>query len=142
MSISIGILKGYLQLEDNFTNPMLNAEKRFSASVYNITKAGVALKSEGIGISAVGAALTGVGVVKLRYTMRDYPRPYRAWGYPIIPAIFILFSACFLVVTVYNDVTAYINGKSELINSFFGLLIVVAGFPLYWYFNRRKNLNG
>ena len=93
-------------------------------------------------ISWLFYALTGVGVVKLRYTMRDYPRPYRAWGYPIIPAIFIIFSACFLIVTVYNDVTAYINGRSELINSFFGLLIVVAGFPLYWYFNRRKNLDG
>ena len=85
-------------------------------------------------------ALTGVGVVKLRYTMRDHPRPYKAWGYPVIPAVFILFSACFLVITVYNDVTAYIDGKTQLINSFFGLLIVAAGFPLYWYFNRRKKL--
>lgn len=65
MSISIGILKGILQLEDNFSNPMLNAEKRFSASVGNITKAGDGLQTVGIGITAVGAALTGLAAVSV-----------------------------------------------------------------------------
>ena len=86
-------------------------------------------------------ALTGIGVVRLRYTMKDHPRTYRVWGYPWIPAVFIIFSSAFLIITVYNDVLAYINGRSELINSFFGLLIVTAGFPLYWYFRRRKRLD-
>jgi TP901 family phage tail tape measure protein len=65
MSISIGILKGLLQLEDNFSNPMLNAEKRFSASVHNITKAGEGLQTVGVGITAVGAALTALAAVSV-----------------------------------------------------------------------------
>jgi TP901 family phage tail tape measure protein len=63
MSISIGILKGYLQLEDNFSNPMLNAEKRFSAAVNNITKAGEGLQTVGKGLTAVGAAFTALAAV-------------------------------------------------------------------------------
>jgi TP901 family phage tail tape measure protein len=62
MSISIGILKGYLQLEDNFSNPMLNAEKRFSAAVNNITKAGEGIETVGKGLTVVGAAFAALAV--------------------------------------------------------------------------------
>jgi TP901 family phage tail tape measure protein len=60
MSISIGILKGYLHLEDNFSSPMLNAEKRFSAAVNNITKAGEGIQTVGKGLTVVGAAFTAL----------------------------------------------------------------------------------
>jgi TP901 family phage tail tape measure protein len=60
MSTSIGILKGYLQLEDNFSNPMLNAEKRFSAAVNNIAKTGEGIQSIGKGLTLVGAAFTAL----------------------------------------------------------------------------------
>src|ERR1700692_1327411 len=33
---------------------------------------------------------TVLGVIKLRITQPDLPRPYRAWGYPITPVVFLL----------------------------------------------------
>src|SRR5260370_30214142 len=30
-----------------------------------------------------------LGVIKLRYTHPTQPRPYRAWGYPVTPLIFL-----------------------------------------------------
>ena len=40
---------------------------------------------------------TVLGVIKLRITQPDLPRPYRAWGYPVTPVIFLL-------VTAFHDV--------------------------------------
>ena len=33
---------------------------------------------------------TVLGVIKLRITRPDLPRPYRAWGYPVTPLVFLL----------------------------------------------------
>jgi APA family basic amino acid/polyamine antiporter len=45
--------------------------------------------------------LTVLGVIVLRYTQPDLPRPYRAWGYPVTPIIFLsvtLFMMLYLVI--------------------------------------------
>jgi basic amino acid/polyamine antiporter, APA family len=45
--------------------------------------------------------LTVLGVIVLRYTQPELPRPYRAWGYPVTPLIFLsvtLFMMLYLVV--------------------------------------------
>jgi APA family basic amino acid/polyamine antiporter len=43
------------------------------------------------------ALLTVAGVCVLRYTAPDLPRPYRVWGYPLTPAVFVLLNAVILV---------------------------------------------
>jgi APA family basic amino acid/polyamine antiporter len=43
------------------------------------------------------SALTVLGVFVLRWRRPDLPRPYRAWGYPVTPAIFLLVSAWMLI---------------------------------------------
>jgi APA family basic amino acid/polyamine antiporter len=83
------------------------------------------------------------GVFILRRKMPDTPRPYRVPGYPVVPAIFVLFATAFLAFTIYNDVTAYraalAADKPALINSAFGTLLVFLGTPIYlWYRFRRK----
>lgn len=83
-------------------------------------------------------ALGAYGVFVLRKKMPDAPRPYKVWGYPYIPAIFVLFAAAYVVITLYNDVTAYMNNTSPLINSVFGLCLVATGLPFYYYFQRKK----
>ena len=60
------------------------------------------------------------------------------WGYPYIPAIFIVFAFAFVIFTVYNDVVNYMNGNSRIINSLFGLLITLTGIPFYIWFKRRN----
>lgn len=43
------------------------------------------------------ALLTVAGVFVLRYTAPDLPRPYRVWGYPFTPAVFVLLNVVILV---------------------------------------------
>ena len=75
--------------------------------------------------------------------MPDAERPYRVPGYPVVPAIFILFSIFFVCVTLYNDINNYainnfLPGEPRIIKSLFGLLFVAAGIPLYIYFKKRQ----
>ena len=47
--------------------------------------------------------LTALAVVVLRRTLPDAPRPYRVFGYPYVPIIFVLGSAWFLVNTLMEE---------------------------------------
>ncbi|HEV8512522.1 MAG TPA: amino acid permease [Cyclobacteriaceae bacterium] len=89
-------------------------------------------------VSWVFYGLSAVGVMVLRKKMPDASRPYKTWGYPFVPLTFILVSALFLVITLYNDITNYVNGTTPLINSLFGLALTALGIPLYFYFKKRS----
>ena len=56
-------------------------------------------------------------------------RPYKTWGYPIVPALFIVAAAVLL----------YYTFTDNLRNSFAGVLIILAGVPVYWYFAKRRS---
>jgi APA family basic amino acid/polyamine antiporter len=70
---------------------------------------------------------TAVGVFILRKKMPDAHRPYKVWGYPFVPAIFILFCIGLFVNT-------FITQPREAI---IGLCLILSGAPLYWYFNNK-----
>jgi len=74
------------------------------------------------------------GVFILRSKMPKVDRPYKVWGYPLIPAVFVLFTLFYLVMTLYTDITAYTAGKTSIINSLMGIFLTCLGIPLYWYF--------
>ncbi len=84
-------------------------------------------------------ALSAVGVMVLRKKAPNAVRPYKTWGYPYVPLAFISIASFFLVVTLYNDITNYLNGITPLINSLFGLALTAMGIPLYFYFKRKDN---
>lgn len=66
--------------------------------------------------------LTIIGLFKLRFKKPDLERPYKAFGYPIVPAIYILAaSSVLLVLLIYKWKFAGL-----------GLLIVLAGIPVYY----------
>ncbi len=90
-------------------------------------------------MSWVFYGLVVIGVFIMRKKLPDAERPYKAWGYPLIPLIFVLFTAVYIGTTLYNDITNYLNGSSPIINSVFGLLLTVIGIPLYYYFKRKKD---
>jgi basic amino acid/polyamine antiporter, APA family len=65
--------------------------------------------------------LTITGVLRLRLTRPEMPRPYRAWGYPIVPLIYIAGASAVLVcLFAYRSSTTWP-----------GLLIVLCGVPVY-----------
>jgi APA family basic amino acid/polyamine antiporter len=72
-------------------------------------------------------ALTLAGVFQLRRTRPQAPRPYRAWGYPVLPAIYIVF-ALFVEWALLTHKTA---------RSLAGLSIVALGVPVYFLWRRR-----
>src|ERR1700722_7709254 len=56
-------------------------------------------------------------------------RPYRMWGYPFVPIIFVAVAAALLCYTFKNDWP----------NSGYGVLVIMAGIPVFAYFARRRN---
>jgi len=89
-------------------------------------------------MSWVFYGLTGLGLFILRKRTPEATRPYRVWGYPWLPLVFVAFTLFYLVTTIYGDVAAYRSGKSPVINSVFGLALTAAGIPFYLYFQRKR----
>jgi APA family basic amino acid/polyamine antiporter len=68
----------------------------------------------------------GCGLFRLRWTKPDHPRPYRVWGYPVVPLLFILASTAFVINTLLE------RPRESLL----GLGILGLGLPVYWYSKR------
>jgi APA family basic amino acid/polyamine antiporter len=69
---------------------------------------------------------TVLGVIKLRITRPDLPRPYRAWGYPVTPVVFLL-------VTMFM---MYYLLTERPLQSLSGILIMISGLVIYAIFHR------
>jgi len=74
--------------------------------------------------------LTVVGLFVLRRRQPALPRPYRAWGYPVLPALYVVVSMFFLVFILKGDPR----------NSGLGLLLTALGVPAYLYWRRNPPL--
>jgi len=70
----------------------------------------------------------GLAIFKLRWSKPDVPRPYRTWGYPVVPAVFVI--GCGAL--VYNTL---IERPTE---SIAGLGLVLLGIPFYWYWRKES----
>jgi APA family basic amino acid/polyamine antiporter len=73
-----------------------------------------------------GTAVAAVFVLRRRDP--DAPRPFKAVGYPVTPAIFVLFSIAMVVNAI----------SREPRTSGLGLLVIAAGIPLYFWFTRKR----
>lgn len=89
-------------------------------------------------VSWIFYGLGAYGVFVLRKKMPDVHRPYKVPFYPILPILFVLFSLIFVILTLFNDISNYINGESEMINSVWGLLMVLIGIPIFYYYRKRN----
>jgi amino acid transporter len=67
-------------------------------------------------------ALAVAGVFVLRRRRPDLPRPYRVWGYPVVPGLFLLASVGLIMNALLTDPR----------NTAVTLLIILAGVPVYW----------
>jgi basic amino acid/polyamine antiporter, APA family len=74
--------------------------------------------------------LTIAAVFRLRRLRPDAERPYRTWGYPVVPALYIASAAVILTILfVYRPAT-----------TFPGLVIVLIGVPIYFGFRRSSSI--
>jgi len=83
-----------------------------------------------VAIEVVFYAATGAALYVLRRRLPDAPRPYRTWGYPWVPAIFILATA-FLVVNTLRE---------RPVQALWGMGLLLLGLPAYWMWRRKKSV--
>jgi APA family basic amino acid/polyamine antiporter len=76
--------------------------------------------------------LTVAAVIVLRKKRPDLERPYKTWGYPVTPVIFVL-AAVFVAAMAL---------RSSFMNAMFGLLIICLGIPAYLYWKGKLNRGG
>ena len=67
-----------------------------------------------------------------RHCEPETPRSYRAWGYPVVPGLFIVASAILL----------YYSFTENLRNSIWGLLVILAGVPVFYFFAGKQRNEG
>src|SRR5580692_1158237 len=72
--------------------------------------------------------IAGSTVFVFRWRDPDAPRPYRMFGYPLVPAIFIVVAAALLGYTFWGNQP----------NSWYGLLVILAGTPVFAWFRRQR----
>ncbi len=70
---------------------------------------------------------TGAAVFVLRRKAPEHDRPYRVWGYPWVPLLFIAASVALVVNTLFE----------RPVESLLGLGLVAAGLPAYFWWRRR-----
>ncbi|MEK6279065.1 MAG: amino acid permease [Acidobacteriota bacterium] len=72
--------------------------------------------------------LVAAAVFVFRWREPDAVRPYKTWGYPIVPALFVLTTIYLIVTTIWN----------YPVRSVIGLVIIAAGLPVYFYFSAKN----
>ncbi|MBS0262356.1 MAG: APC family permease [Planctomycetes bacterium] len=72
--------------------------------------------------------LTVIGIFRLRVTRPDIPRPYRAFGYPVVPALYVAGASAILgILFMYRRDTTWP-----------GLVIVLLGLPMYLWLKKNR----
>ncbi len=71
-------------------------------------------------------AATAFGVIVMRWKEPNLERPYRTWGYPFVPILYVLFCVALIVNTI----------STRPREAAIGLALVAAGIPLYFYFRK------
>lgn len=72
--------------------------------------------------------IAGSTIFVFRRRDSDAPRPYRVWGYPVVPILFVLAAAVLLFYTF----------RDNWPNSGYGSLVILAGIPVFQAFARRR----
>jgi APA family basic amino acid/polyamine antiporter len=81
-----------------------------------------------VSVDLISAALSVAAVIVLRYRRPDLERPYKTWGYPFVPVIFLALSM-FVTLTL-----AYLAPTTAGI----GYLLALTGIPVYFIWRKRK----
>lgn len=78
-------------------------------------------------IIAIFSSLTVLGMMILRSKDPNRPRPYKTWGYPLTPILFVIGNLWIVIFSIRNNLTAFV----------WGLVTVAVGWIIYEYFDDR-----
>jgi APA family basic amino acid/polyamine antiporter len=76
-------------------------------------------------------ALTTVGLFILRQTRADMPRPYRALGYPVLPALYVVLTTVVMILILASATTRQ--------DAILGLVLVLIGIPVFYLWRRTES---
>jgi APA family basic amino acid/polyamine antiporter len=76
--------------------------------------------------------IAGSTIFVFRWREPQAERPYRMWGYPLVPAVFVAVAAALLCYTFKNDWP----------KSGYGVLVILAGIPVFAYFSFLRRQRG
>jgi basic amino acid/polyamine antiporter, APA family len=82
--------------------------------------------------SILFTGLMVAAVYRLRLKRPDLPRPYRCWGYPVTPALYLVLCTAFLAYVI----------QDQCFKSVLGLLLILSGIPFYAVWRRRTRPMG
>ena len=72
--------------------------------------------------------LCAAAVLVLRRKRPGLFRPYRTWGYPVVPILFILFTGLLVINTLWNN----------LRDAAIGTILLLSGLPAYWFWRKKS----
>jgi len=73
-------------------------------------------------------AVTTATIFVFRRKYPEMERPYRAFGYPVVPILFLLVATWLLVTTIINSP----------VQSFIGIILILLGLPIYYYLSKQN----
>jgi APA family basic amino acid/polyamine antiporter len=79
--------------------------------------------------SVLFGGLTVAAVYRLRLTQPDRPRPYRCWGYPLTPALYLAICLAFLIYVIQGAPMA----------TMIGTILILTGIPFYLMWRARRS---
>jgi APA family basic amino acid/polyamine antiporter len=79
-------------------------------------------------IMILSSVATGIAHLILRKRKPELPRPYRTWGYPVIPVLFVA-----VYVWIAVQIAFDMPGTSLI-----GILIALSGLPFYWKYKKTQ----
>jgi basic amino acid/polyamine antiporter, APA family len=74
--------------------------------------------------------VTITAIFVLRKKEPETPRPYKAWGYPVVPLLYIILTSLICIDLVYN----------KTLNTGIGLIIVALGIPVYYFMQQKPKV--
>jgi APA family basic amino acid/polyamine antiporter len=90
------------------------------------------LLSSVVFVMLMSSVATGLALFVLRWRKPDLPRPYRTWGYPVIPLLFISFYI-FIGIQIVSE---------RPLTSVVGIIITLSGIPFYILWEKMNILKG
>jgi amino acid transporter len=115
------------KLHPIFRSPVITLLVQGGVAVaLTLTGSYVQLSTYVVFVSFLFYALSAAAVIVLRYRAPALARPYRAWGYPFTPILFIAFAMYLVIDTIVQTPR----------DSAVGAGILVAGLPAYWYWKK------
>lgn len=118
------------QVHERYRTPVtaILAQAAWSSALVVSARADTLVNYTGFAVVLfAGVAVFALFLLRRRYP--DAPRPFRAWGYPFAPAIYVLTSAAMLINGLYRT-----PGPTGA-----GMLVIAAGVPLFLLFRTKRN---